>query len=214
MPFIGHISEMMRALDVHPDPLYLQPNRSRLIQSPWYASCHQNLKFIEWGLRYLKILSSNHLDRIQIGFFPGSAYGMMTFNYTIADTHHQLCVCVCVYLNTCMWLIWAFLYFLLAAAAAKSLQPCPTLCDPIDSSPSGSSVHGILQARILRWVAISFSKACMHAKLLQSCPTLCDPMDSSPPGSSVHGILQAGMLEWVAISFSNFLLGFLLICSH
>ena len=38
-----------------------------------------------------------------------------------------------------------------------SLQSCPTLCDPMDSSPSGSSVHGILQARILEWVAISFS---------------------------------------------------------
>ena len=45
------------------------------------------------------------------------------------------------------------------AAAAKSLQSCPTLCDPIDGSPLGSSVPGILQARILEWVAISFSNA-------------------------------------------------------
>ena len=44
-----------------------------------------------------------------------------------------------------------------AAAAAKLLQSFPTLCDPIDSSPPGSSVPGILQARILEWVAISFS---------------------------------------------------------
>jgi len=44
-----------------------------------------------------------------------------------------------------------------AAAAAKSLQLCPTLCDPIDGSPPGSPVPGILQARILEWVAISFS---------------------------------------------------------
>ena len=43
-----------------------------------------------------------------------------------------------------------------AAAAAKSLQSCPTLCDPIDGSPPGSPVRGILQARILEWVAISF----------------------------------------------------------
>ena len=75
------------------------------------------------------------------------------------------------------------------AAAAKSLQSCPTLCDPIDGSPPGSSVPGILQARILEGVAISFSNACMHAKSLQSCLTLCNPMDSSPPGSSIHGIL-------------------------
>ena len=47
----------------------------------------------------------------------------------------------------------------LAAAAAKSLQSCPTLCDPIDGSPPGSSVPGILQARTLEWVAISFSNA-------------------------------------------------------
>ena len=43
-----------------------------------------------------------------------------------------------------------------AAAAAKSLQSCPTLCDPIDGSPPGSAVPGILQARTLEWVAISF----------------------------------------------------------
>ena len=46
-----------------------------------------------------------------------------------------------------------------AAAAAKSLQSCPTLCDPIDGSPPGSTVPGILQARTLEWVAISFSNA-------------------------------------------------------
>ena len=46
-----------------------------------------------------------------------------------------------------------------AAAAAKSLQSCPTLCNPIDSSPPGSTVPGILQARTLEWVAISFSSA-------------------------------------------------------
>ena len=46
-----------------------------------------------------------------------------------------------------------------AAAAVKSLQSCPTLCDPIDGSPLGSSVPGILQARTLEWVAISFSNA-------------------------------------------------------
>ena len=44
-------------------------------------------------------------------------------------------------------------------AAAKSLQSCPTLCDPVDSSPPGSPIPGILQARTLEWVAISFSNA-------------------------------------------------------
>jgi len=50
-------------------------------------------------------------------------------------------------------------YSFLAAAAAKSLQSCPTLCDPIDSSPPGSPVPRILQVSTLEWVAISFSNA-------------------------------------------------------
>ena len=50
-------------------------------------------------------------------------------------------------------------YAITAAAAAKSLQSCPTLCEPIDGSPPGSPVPGILQARTLEWVAISFSNA-------------------------------------------------------
>ena len=45
-----------------------------------------------------------------------------------------------------------------AAAAAKSLQSCPTLCDPMDCSPPGSAVHGIFQARLLEWGAIAFSE--------------------------------------------------------
>ena len=55
-----------------------------------------------------------------------------------------------------------------AAAAAKSLQSCPTLCDPIDGSPPGSAISGILQARTLEWVAIAFSisNACL---LNQTC---------------------------------------------
>ena len=65
-----------------------------------------------------------------------------------------------------------------AAAAAKLLQSCPTLCDPIDGSPLGLPVPGILQARTLQWVAISSSK-CMksESEVAQSCPTLCDPKD-------------------------------------
>ena len=54
-------------------------------------------------------------------------------------------------------LIVRFKIIALAATAAKSLQSCPTLCDPIDGSPPGSSVRGILQARVLEWVAIAFS---------------------------------------------------------
>ena len=92
----------------------------------------------------------------------------------------------------------------------KTLGHVLTPSDPMDCSPPGSSVHGILQARVLEWGAIAFSEqvhsaaaAAAAAKLLQSCPTLCDPIDSGPPGSPIPGVLQATTLEWVAISFSN-----------
>jgi len=90
-----------------------------------------------------------------------------------------------------------------AAAAAKSFQSCPTLCDPIDGSPPGSPVPGILQARTLEWVAISFSNAWKWKvkEVAQSCPTRSDPMDCSLPGSSAHGIFQARVLQWGAIAF-------------
>ena len=93
-----------------------------------------------------------------------------------------------------------------SAAAAKSLQLCPALCDPIDGSPPGSAVPGILQARTLEWVAISFSnvgKWKVKVKSISRVPTLRDPMDCSLPGSSVHGIFQARVLEWGAIAFSE-----------
>ena len=97
-------------------------------------------------------------------------------------------------------------YFL--PAAAKSLQSCPTLCDPIEGSPPYSPVPGILKARTLEQVAISFSNAWKwkvksESEVAQSCPTLRDPMDCSLPGCSAHGIFQARVLEWVAIAFSS-----------
>ena len=95
-----------------------------------------------------------------------------------------------------------------AAAAAKSLQSCLTRCDPIDGSPPGSPIPGILQERTLEWVAISFSSAWKwkvksEREVTQSCPTLCDPMGCRLPDSSIHGIFQARVLEWGAIAFSN-----------
>ena len=90
---------------------------------------------------------------------------------------------------------------------AKSIQSCPTLCNPIDGSPPGCPVPGILQARTLEWVAVSFSNAWkwkvkIESEVTQLCLTLSDPMDCSPPGSSIHGIFQARVLEWGAIAFS------------
>ena len=92
-----------------------------------------------------------------------------------------------------------------AAAAAKSLQSCLTLCDPIDGSPRGSPVPGILQARTQ--VGCHFLLQCMKVKseseVAQSCRTLSNLMDCSLPGSSTHGIFQAKVLEWGAIVFSE-----------
>ena len=89
---------------------------------------------------------------------------------------------------------------LFAAAAVKSLQSRLTLCDPIDSSPPGSAVPGILPGKNAG-VGCHFLLQCMkvksESKVAQSCPTLRDPMDCSPPGSSVHGIFQAIVLSGV-----------------
>ena len=76
---------------------------------------------------------------------------------------------------------------------AKSLQSCLTLCDPIDGSPPGSPVPGILQARTLEW--LPFPSPMRESKVAQSSLTLSDPMDCSLPGFSVHGIFQARVLE-------------------
>ena len=93
------------------------------------------------------------------------------------------------------------LEFKVHAAAVKSLQLCPILCDPTDveSCPwdslgknTGVGCHFLLQCR----------KVKSESEVVQSCLTLRDPMDSSLPGSSVHGIFQAKVLEWVAIAFS------------
>ena len=87
-------------------------------------------------------------------------------------------------------------------ATAKSLQSCQTLCDPIDSSLPGSSIPGILQARMLEWVTISFSNAWKWKVKVKSlsCVWL---MDCSPLGFSIHGTFQARVLEWSAIAFST-----------
>ena len=90
-------------------------------------------------------------------------------------------------------------------AAAKSLQPCLTLCDPIDGSPPGSPIPGILQARTLEWghFLLQCKKLKSEGEVAQLCPTRSVPVDYSLPGSSVHGIFQARVLEWVAIAFST-----------
>ena len=108
----------------------LQPHG---LYSPWNSS-GQNT-----GVGSLSLLQ---------GIFPtqGSNPGLLHFRQILYHLSHRKN-------NRFLW------FSITAAAAAKSLQSCPALCDPIDSSPPGSPVPGILQARTLEWVAISFSNA-------------------------------------------------------
>ena len=93
-----------------------------------------------------------------------------------------------------------------AAAAAKSLQSCPTLCDPIDCSPPRLP-HPWDSPGKNTGVGCNFLLQCMKVKreseVAQSCLTLSDPMDCSLPGSSTHGIVLARVLEWGASAFSG-----------
>ena len=129
--------------------------------------------------------------------------------------HHFMCfLAICIFLEKCLFKSFAHFYCFLFCFAcdfschAKDLglirshlfvfgfisiilesevaQSHPPLCDPVDCSPPGSSVHRIFQARILEWVAISFSKVSCYVVRLY-----------------VHGILQARILEWVAFPFSR-----------
>ena len=105
---------------------------------------------------------------------------------------------------TCCCSSWKLTY-LPDATAAKSLQLCPTLYDPIDGSPqaplsldspgknTGVGCHFLLQSM----------KVKSESEVAQSCPTPSNPMDCNLPGSSIHGIFQARVLEWGAIAFSD-----------
>ena len=95
-----------------------------------------------------------------------------------------------------------------ASVAAKSLQSCPTLCDPRDGSPLGSCPWDSPGKNT--GVGCHFLLQCMKVKseseVPQSCLTLRDPMDCSLPGSSIHGIFQARVLEWGAMVFKYYLI--------
>ena len=116
--------------------------------------------------------------------------------------------CFCLIRWFILWLASPTFFLNHIIAAAKSLQSCPTLCDPIDGSPPGSPVPEILQARILGWVAISFSNAWkwkVKVKSLSHVRLLVTPWTAAyqAPPSILPGIFQARVLEWGAIAFSE-----------
>ena len=107
---------------------------------------------------------------------------------------------MCVYVCPCTVYVLYTLSYNGYAAAAESLQSCPTLRDPMDCSLPGTSIHGIFQVRVLEWGAMEFkmyqctfnSQSVLFLNsdqirsVAQSCPTLCNPMNRSTPGLSVH----------------------------
>ena len=90
--------------------------------------------------------------------------------------------------------------------AAKSLQSCPTLCDPMDCSLPGFSLCPWDSPGKNTGVGCHFLLQCMkvesESEVAQLCLTLSEPMDGSLPGSSIHGIFRATVLEWGAIASS------------
>ena len=97
------------------------------------------------------------------GCSPNSVYEWDSKSRVRPRQHMCMCLCMCVY----VLVAWS----------------CLTLCDPMDCSPTGSSVHGILQARILKWVASSFSRVSSQPRVKPGSPTLqADSLPSEPPG--------------------------------
>ena len=117
------------------------------VQETWVWSLGQEVPLAKGMATHSSILAwripwTEEPGRIQFMWSQRVRYNWATntLTFKISMLHYIVCVAA-------------------AAAAAKLLQPCLTLCDPIDGSPPGSAVPGILQARILEWVAISFSNA-------------------------------------------------------
>ena len=103
----------------------------------------------------LKSLLQHHSSKASI--LPHSAFFIVQFSHPYMTTGKTIALTRWIFVGKVISLLFNMLSAA-AAAAAKLLQSCPTLCDPIDGSPPGSFVHGIFQARVLEWVAIAFSE--------------------------------------------------------
>ena len=109
---------------------------------------------------YIMYICKQTYRTITVTVYKLKTYNVLCKNYIYIYIYTYRHIDLCVHLRerSPFW-IWSQESLVAAAAAAKSLQLCPTLCDPIDGSPQGSPVPGILQARTLEWVAISFFNA-------------------------------------------------------
>ena len=143
-----------------PTPSPLQPQACSVY--PWVCFClHWNCTSnLDWQV----VISRHCLLCFNENFFPVRSLPFLQLcsglsesqsrNWSLSSLNFTFCVLVS---NT--FLLGVSQWNSSAAAAAKSLPSCPTQCDPIDGSPPGSPIPGILQARTLEWVAISFSNA-------------------------------------------------------
>ena len=111
---------------------------------------------------------------------------------------------MCVHTHTCIHTNTLVTLYQGSAAAAASLQSCPTLCDPIDGRPPGFPSLGF--SRQEHWSGLPFPSPLHESEKWKWSRSVMsdssDPMDYSLPGSSIHGIFQARVLEWGAIAFS------------
>ena len=139
----------------------------------------------------LKSLLQHHSSEASI--LQCSAFFTVQLSYPYMTTGKTIALTRWAFVGKVMSLLFNMLS---AAASAKSLQSCPTLCDPIDGSPPGSLIPGILQARMGCHFLLQCMKVKSESEVAQSCPTPNDPMECSLPGSSVHGIFQARVLEF------------------
>ena len=134
-------------------------------------------------------------------------YGNYHFDQNVNMWSVNFILCIKSYASYQLECVWFYSeYIILNAAAAKSLQLCPPLCNPIDGSPPGSPVPGILQARTLEWVAISFSNAGkwkVKVKSLSRVWLLATPWTAADQAPPSMGFFQARILEWGAIAFSD-----------
>ena len=158
---------------------------------------------------------TEELGRLQLGSWRIRHEWAHTHQHSLISGYHRVHSCLhlpsgpmsllwsLMSYNVWQTLCWGCCYSLApAAAAAKSLQSCPTLCNPIDGSLPGSSIPGILQARTLEWVAISFSNAWKWKWSRSVVSDSLGPHELQPTGL-LHGIFQARVLQWAAIAFSE-----------
>ena len=156
-----------------------------------FSSLIQHISDIHSLYNQTGLWSITTLQRITLGNLP------FIFTFPIYKTRRKICHTI--------FVRYYEIIIIAAAAAAKSLQSCPTLCDPrglqptrllhLRDSPGKNTGMGCL-------FLLQCMKVESESEVAQSCPTLSDPMDCSLPGSSIHGILWATVLEQGAIAFS------------